>query len=79
MDEDEKIYKELNKMKARIIKDEKSLAYLQQKDVLILFGTTGSGKSTLANAFIKGVENLEQHDGLYKVIEDVEYNGEKIF
>ena len=46
---------------------------------MILFGTTGSGKSTLANAFIKGVDNIVQEDGLYKVIDDIEYNGEKIF
>ena len=76
---DEKIYKELNKMKLRIIKDESSLKDLKDQDVLILFGTTGSGKSTLANAFINGIDNIEQTDGLYNVLQDLEYKGEKIF
>ena len=67
LSEEERIYKELNKMKYRIIKDEKSLKHLTGKDILILFGTTGSGKSTLANAFIQGVNNISQEDGLYKV------------
>ena len=79
MEEDEKIYKQLNKLKSRIMNDEQTLKYLNEKNVLILFGTTGSGKSTLANAFIKGTQNIQQMNGLYEVIEDAEYNGEKIF
>ena len=52
LNDDEKIFKEMNKMYQRINDDEKSLINLSDQDVLVLFGTTGSGKSTLANAFI---------------------------
>ena len=76
---DEKKYKELNKLKTRIIQDEQSLQELQGKPVLVLFGTTGSGKSTLANAFIQGYRQIEQRNGLFNVKQDLQWKGEKIF
>ena len=76
---DEKKYKELNKLKTRIIQDEQSLHQLQGKPALVLFGTTGSGKSTLANAFIQGSGQIEQRNGLFNVKQDLQWNDEKIF
>jgi len=57
--DNEKVYRELATIKARILKDETSLGELKDKNVCILFGTTGSGKSTLANALIKGPEKIK--------------------
>ena len=36
------------------------MSKINDKDILVLFGTTGSGKSTLANALISGVQNIEK-------------------
>jgi putative ribosome biogenesis GTPase RsgA len=36
------------------------LSKINDKDILVLFGTTGSGKSTLANALISGVQNISK-------------------
>jgi len=69
-------------MKLRILKDEQQLSKLNNKDVLVLFGTTGSGKSTLANALISGVGNIakEKETGHY-ILKKILMNddGEKIF
>ena len=51
----------------------KDLKFLENKHVVLLFGTTGSGKTTLANAILYGSEILKKNElGLIDVVDETQ-------
>ena len=73
------LFKDMNAMVNRIQNDEAAIEMINNKQVILIFGTTGAGKSTIANALIKGHKNMKCVDGIYEVKEPTMFNGEEIF
>jgi len=71
MQRKEILYKFLRQVATRLKNDQKSLAELIDKNVILLFGSTGSGKSTLANSILFGSSSLiKDENGLIEIKQD---------
>ena len=55
-------YSDLLELNRRVEEDNQLLKELENKNVLMLLGTTGTGKSTMSNAFVLGPDNIQQSD-----------------
>jgi len=56
LDENVKLFKNLNEMKSSILNKNMISSELTGKKVIVLFGSTGSSKSTMANALCNNIE-----------------------